>query len=1298
MKRRRAACPVARAALLLLAAASASRSSSTSASGLTREEASEVRPPAAKSYPSPTPRGGRAAAMAAAADKLFLAAVPSGQIADDAKCDVEQLEGANDSQLNSILRELVGTSFFRTFAVDLNQRCPLEALDGNKKKEKKKETTTKKKDPSQGRPPQVPGLGLGRQVDGHGHGDDDEPTCAGDLPDLDEGVSACSVEGGGGGGVGDDFFGGGGLGTSSAPQGVTASPATAAAAEAGQGAEDEEDDGFDCPGSRNEALGLDDDAEPLCTVSGSGGLDGLGLGLGLAPGSGPGIGSGSHSMNQSGGIGEESHDKGASVLNSLAGKARWDSKAERDTFQWNAPSDPVVVAPVDPFCDDQTGGGGELPDLFWVDMCSNIHVGDGARVVDLALNPERNTGYNGTHIWKAIYEENCFAIDGGGDQGSMCYEERFLYRLLSGMHTSTTLSIAKTYYPPSKRKGRVDYEPNPGYFMEKIGNNPEYVRNLHFSFVVLLRALRKATPYLRTYEVKNGDIVDEETANILLQRLLESAILQSCHGVFTAFDESLMFREGVSAEGTELVSLKKNFKGVFHNVSSILDCVQCQQCKLHGKMTMLGYGTALKILFMSQGDIIASGLTRNEIVAFINTIAGMSEAIKEVRELTALYWEAQVPEELPYGGNDELITSELVDGAVGAVSDLAKAGLITAEREAELVSLALARDDNLLILARHYSSDLEKFLRLSTDIGSVKAGGGGEPDAIVVGSGLAGLSATLNILDRGGKVIVVEKEHRLGGNSNKASSGINACCLDANSTTGDFLDAFRNDTIRSAGDSARLPLINTLVENSASAVEWLKERVGVDLSLVAQLGGHFFKRTHRPKNGMVGAEIIYAVQKAIKAYEKSGMVEILVDTTVRNLIQDNSGVIVGVEIQSLGGDEYSFSKLMAPTVVLSTGGFASDRSPNSYLAKYRPELISLPATAGDFSTGDGVTLATALGAGTVDMEKVQIHPTGWVDPKNVTNPSKILAGELMRGVGGILINGDGERFCNELGTRAYVADKMLSHDPYYAANNKWDQSSDLVTFSLVLSSSAAADGNKHVNHYTHKGLLSRLEGVSELSKWMGVSERKIRSTLTQYRNDAEAGIDAWGKTSFRGVPEEDFEKEIFYAGTVTPVLHYCMGGITIDTEGHVLYHNGTSIPGLRAAGEVTGGVHGNNRLGGNSLLECTVFGTIVGKTVPVKSRIAATPMNRAGTGKVLTERKIADVTLAELAKHNTKEDCWIGIEGKVYDLTDFAEEHPAGPLSIHELGGKDGTDAFLAVHNPGIMEDFDDVLIGNLVI
>merc|ERR1712244_161719 len=99
-------------------------------------------------------------------------------------------------------------------------------------------------------------------------------------------------------------------------------------------------------------------------------------------------------------------------------------------------------------------------------------------------------------------------------------------------------------------------------------------------------------------------------------------------------DTVLMARQ----ESKDLVSLQKNFKGVFHNISSILDCVQCQQCKLYGKMAMLGYGTALKILFLPREELIPSSISRNEIVALVNTISQMSESIKDVRELTAMYW------------------------------------------------------------------------------------------------------------------------------------------------------------------------------------------------------------------------------------------------------------------------------------------------------------------------------------------------------------------------------------------------------------------------------------------------------------------------------------------------------------------------------------------------------------------------------------------------------------------------------------------------------------------------------------
>ena len=350
-------------------------------------------------------------------------------------------------------------------------------------------------------------------------------------------------------------------------------------------------DDFECDGGEDQDL--DDDFEPLCTLQ---------------------------------------EEKATPIYNFITSAlkslsfGRWESQSQKDTFSWSQKTDPAIRG-------EDDYGESELPDEFWVDMCSNIKSGDTTKAVNLALNPERNTGYNGTHIWNAIYSENCILDD---DMTDMCYEERVLYRLLSGLHSSTTLSIAKNYFAPSKRKGRETYEPNPQYFMEKFADHPEYIRNLHFSYVVLLRALRKASPVLYNYEIRTGNIVEDETANILMKRLLDSSILQSCQNVFSAFDESLMFKEKAAAD---TLSLQKNFKGVFHNVSSILDCVQCQQCKLHGKMAMLGYGTALKILFMNENRL-ATSLDRNEIVAFINTIAKFSESIREVRELTNLYWDS----------------------------------------------------------------------------------------------------------------------------------------------------------------------------------------------------------------------------------------------------------------------------------------------------------------------------------------------------------------------------------------------------------------------------------------------------------------------------------------------------------------------------------------------------------------------------------------------------------------------------------------------------------------------------------
>ena len=272
---------------------------------------------------------------------------------------------------------------------------------------------------------------------------------------------------------------------------------------------------------------------------------------------------------------------------------------------------------------------------------------------------------------------------------------------------------------------------------------------------------------------------------------------------------------------------------------------------------------------------------------------------------------------------------DLIDHAVGVIAELGRRNMISFDRESQLVQDALSRrHPELLILAKHYGNNLDKFLQLLHDIHTEPESTSQQPDAIVIGSGLAGMAAALNILDRGGRVVMIEKEHLLGGNSNKASSGINAY---SNATVGDSLDIFKNDTIRSAGESAREDLISTLVSNSADAVEWLKTRVGVDLSLTAQLGGHSAKRTHRPSNGMAGAEIIYGIQKAVKEYAKTGEVTILTDTKVTKLLTDESdGSVVGVECVSTKDENNAVPmQLHAPNVVLATGGFAADRSMGS---------------------------------------------------------------------------------------------------------------------------------------------------------------------------------------------------------------------------------------------------------------------------------------------------------------------------------------------------------------------------------
>lgn len=261
------------------------------------------------------------------------------------------------------------------------------------------------------------------------------------------------------------------------------------------------------------------------------------------------------------------------------------------------------------------------------------------------------------------------------------------------------------------------------------------------------------------------------------------------------------------------------------------------------------------------------------------------------------------------------------------------------------------------------------------------------------------------------KILVLEKEPKVGGNSMKASSGINAVLVTDDSDESEF-SLFEQDTIRSAGEAAQPRLIKTLVRESKDALEFLKSIVGAELTEVSQLGGHSAPRTHRPNGNLpVGVEIMVNLQKKLAAAPQK--VEIRVNSKVTQIrredMHDSSDSTTRCQyaVEYNNVEKQEITTVHSENVVLATGGFAAGRE---LLAKYRPELCNFPVTAGEFSTGDGIQLAESLEASLTDIDKIQIHPTGFVDEKDPENLNKFLAAEVLRGVGGILLAPNGKRY------------------------------------------------------------------------------------------------------------------------------------------------------------------------------------------------------------------------------------------------------------------------------------------------
>ena len=486
-----------------------------------------------------------------------------------------------------------------------------------------------------------------------------------------------------------------------------------------------------------------------------------------------------------------------------------------------------------------------------------------------------------------------------------------------------------------------------------------------------------------------------------------------------------------------------------------------------------------------------------------------------------------------------------------------------------------------------------------------------DADVVVIGAGGAGMTAAMTAADAGQKVVILESQAMVGGNSARATGGMNAAktvyqdenefdqAAGVEKTLATAAEKYAdNETITALAktvseqwaayqanptgyfDSVELmeldtmvggkgindpELVKTLCEGTADAIDWLDEN-GITLHNVSSFGGASVKRIHRPVNeeGKVVSVGAYMIPLLQENCEKRG-IDIVLNTTVDTILTDANGAAVGVSGTDKDGNTVVVN---AKSVILATGGFGANLD---MVTQYKPELAGFMTTNAAGAQGQGIEMATAIGAGTVDMDQIQIHPT-------VEANTAALITEGLRGDGAILVNANGERFIDEVGTRDVVSAAEIAQPGSY---------------SWLIVDQAMADASSVIQGYIKKGYTKTGATYEELAKELDVDPAAFANTMETWNSYVEAKNDPdFGRTSFAN----PLNNGPYYAIKVTAGVHHTMGGVTINSATEVLKEDGTVIPGLFAAGEVTGGVHGANRLGGTAVADFVVFGRIAGES------------------------------------------------------------------------------------------------------
>ena len=446
-------------------------------------------------------------------------------------------------------------------------------------------------------------------------------------------------------------------------------------------------------------------------------------------------------------------------------------------------------------------------------------------------------------------------------------------------------------------------------------------------------------------------------------------------------------------------------------------------------------------------------------------------------------------------------------------------------------------------------------------------------DVVVIGAGGAGFSAAITARNAGANVVLLEKMPAVGGNSLISGAEMNAAKNWVQPKLGindDSPELHAQDTFKGGDGKGDMKVINVMTHEALDAAKWCRDYLGVrfeDDNLFF-FGGHSRKRALIPV-GHTGTEFIAKFQA--KADELG--IPVITNMKAEELIKDKDGRVVGVKA-TMDGSEYTFNAKGG--VVLATGGFGANPE---MVKKYNPKIDErFKTTDAPGSTGEALYMAERAGAQLVNMGYIQTYPI--CDP--ISGAIELIADARFDGA--IMLNQEGKRFVEELQRRDVLSEAILNQTGRYC----WVLWNDNIG---KISNTVKAHANEY-EAFTKQGVMATCDDLKCIADFTKIPFDQLQKTVKRVSDMAGKGND---KDFNHRAGLMDMQQGKYYVIKAVPSTHHTMGGVRINEKAEALTAEGKVIPGLWAAGEVTGVTHGTNRLGGNAYTDIIVFGRIAGE-------------------------------------------------------------------------------------------------------